>query len=396
MEKTYYLIERFCRATHLPLHVFSPDGQIELFSFGYAPEQDPLHLDSALSAALLQGAANPEMPRLEFEFDVVCTAVFLDTIGHLFVLGPVCLYPENQDISQKYADAHSIAPGFLLPVSDLDSFSAAITLLFFQLTGYMVTETQLALYRPATVSDCPAEDNQVQSYIMERTEQEQRHFTYEEEIAKMRPIVEGDVDAVRRAFTPEALRTAQELIGQIATTPLKQWEYTVVSSTTLAMRAAIQGGLAPATAYSVSDTLLQKLSQRTDLPGIIQLQQEVLLTFAACVRDAKHQHSRLSCVEDAKSYINEHLNKPYDLDQIAAHVGVNKSYLCRRFKQREGMTMTQYAQRQRINAAKNMLRFSRQSISSIAAYLCFHSQSHFGRIFRQFTGMSPGEYRKMQ
>lgn len=396
MEKTYYLIERFCRATHLPLRLFSPDGQIELFSFGYTSEQDPLHLDPAAKSTLLQGGASPKMPRLEFELDVVCTAVFLDTIGHIFVLGPVCLYPENQDVSRKYAAAHNIAPDFLLPVSDLDSFSAAITLLFFQLTGYMVTETELALFRPASISESPAEDNRVQAYIMERTEQEQRHFTYEEEVSKMQPIVDGDVDAVRRAFTPEALRTAQELTGQMANTPLKQWEYMVVSSTTLAMRAAIQGGLAPATAYSVSDTLLQKLSQRTDLPGIIQLQQEVLLTFAACVRDAKLQHSRLSCVEDAKSYINEHLNKPYDLEQLAAYVGVNKSYLCRRFKQREGMTMTQYAQRQRIHAAKNMLRFSRQSISSIAAYLCFHSQSHFGRIFRQFTGMSPGEYRKMQ
>lgn len=212
----------------------------------------------------------------------------------------------------------------------------------------------------------------------------------------MRPIVEGDVEAVRRSFTPDALRSVQEPTGQMPHSPLKQWEYTVVSSTAVAMRAAIQGGLDPSTAYSVSDTLLQQLSRCSDLPGIIQLQQEVLLTFAACVRDAKLQHSRRSCVEDAKRYINEHLNRPYDLDELADHVGINKTYLCRCFKQREGMTMSQYARCQRISAAKNMLRFSSQSISSIAAYLCFHSQSHFGQVFRQLTGMSPGEYRNSQ
>lgn len=393
MEKTYYLIERFCRSTHIPLHLFSPDGEVELFSFGYPPECDPLHCDPAIKTRLRRAGDAPEMPRLEFEFDIVGTACFADTLGHLLFLGPVCLYPENQNISGKYAASHGIAPDFLLPVSDLDSFSAAITLLFFQLTGRMVTETELALFRPVPVPERPIENNSVQSYIMDRTEQEQHHFTYEQELEKMMPIVEGDVEAVRRAFTSEALRTAQEQTGLLATTPLKQWEYTVVSSTAVAMRAAIQGGLAPSTAYSVSDTLLQKLSQCTNLSEIIQMQQEVLLTFAACVRDAKLQHSHVSCVEDAKSYILGHLNKPYNLNELAAHVGVNKTYLCRRFKQREGITMTQYAQQQRINAAKNMLHFTDQSLSSIAAYLCFHSQSHFGRVFRQFTGMSPGEYR---
>lgn len=393
MEKTYYLIERFCRATGLPLHLFSPNGEVELFSYGYAAELDPLRIDFPGRTRLLQKDTAPQMPRLEFELDVVCTSVLLDTMGHFLVLGPVCLYPETRDVSREYAALHGLPSDFLLPVSDLDSFSAAITLLFFQLTGRMVTETELALFHPAPVPERPIEDSKVQAYVMERTEQEQRHFTYEEELAKMQPIVEGDVEAVRRAFTPDALRSAQELTGQMAHSPLKQWEYTVVSSIAVAMRAAIQGGLDPAAAYSVSDTLLQKLSQRSDLPGILQLQQEVLLTFAACVRDAKLQHSRLSCVADAKNYINEHLNRPYDLDELAAHVGVNKTYLCRRFKQSEGITMTQYAQRQRIGAAKNMLRFTNQSVSSIAAYLCFHSQSHFGQVFRQLTGMSPGEYR---
>lgn len=395
MEKIYYLIERFCRTSHLPLHLFSQNGEVELFSHGYTAANDPLRMDPGEKTRLLYEVTSQEMPRLRFELDVVCTSVFLDTRGHFVILGPVCLYPEDRNISRKYADLHHLPPEFALPVSDLDSFSAAITLLFFQLTGHMVTETELALFRPAVVPKQPAEDRKVQSYVMERTEQEQHHFTYEDELAKMRPIVEGDVEAVRQSFslTPDALRSAQELTGQMADNPLKQWEYTVVISIAIAMRAAIHGGLEPSTAYSVSDTLLQQLSRCSNLPGIIQLQQEVLLTFATCVRDAKMQHSRLSYVEDAKSYINEHLNRPYDLDALANHVGVNKTYLCRRFKQSEGITMTQYAQRQRIGAAKNMLRFSSQSISSIAAYLCFHSQSHFGQVFRQLTGMSPGEYR---
>ena len=91
--------------------------------------------------------------------------------------------------------------------------------------------------------------------------------------------------------------------------------------------------------------------------------------------------------------MRQHLNKPFTLEELAHYIGANPSYLCRRFKQTEGVTITQYMQTLRINAAKNMLRYSNQSISEISSWLCFHSQSRFGQIFRQITGMTPGEYR---
>lgn len=180
MEKTYYLIERFCRAFHLPLHLFSQNGEVELFTQGYTAANDPLRIDPVEKARLLQKSTSQEMPWLEFELDVVCTSVFLDTMGRFVVLGPVCLYPQSRDVSRKYAALHHLPLDFVLPVSDLDSFSAGITLLFFQLTGHMVTETELALFQPAAVPERPAEDSKVQSYVMERTEQEQRHLTYED------------------------------------------------------------------------------------------------------------------------------------------------------------------------------------------------------------------------
>ena len=56
----------------------------------------------------------------------------------------------------------------------------------------------------------------------------------------------------------------------------------------------------------------------------------------------------------------------------------------------------EYTRRKRIQAARSMLKYSDLSISAIAQYLCFHSLSYFGSIFKEYTGMSPRQYREQE
>ena len=57
------------------------------------------------------------------------------------------------------------------------------------------------------------------------------------------------------------------------------------------------------------------------------------------------------------------------------------------------MTLQQYVIRERCAHAANMLKYSDYSISLIAEYFCFSTQSHFGRVFKEYSGMTPLEYR---
>ena len=43
--------------------------------------------------------------------------------------------------------------------------------------------------------------------------------------------------------------------------------------------------------------------------------------------------------------------------------------------------------------AANLLRYSDNSLSEIAEYVHFPSQSYFGKIFKKCTGMTPRAYR---
>ena len=79
---------------------------------------------------------------------------------------------------------------------------------------------------------------------------------------------------------------------------------------------------------------------------------------------------------------------------MAAELGVSRSYLSRHFSEQAGITLQDYVLQTRLEAAANMLRFSKEQIGTIAEYLCFPSQSYFTERFRKQYGMTPGEYRR--
>ena len=99
-------------------------------------------------------------------------------------------------------------------------------------------------------------------------------------------------------------------------------------------------------------------------------------------------------VERAKNYIFQNLHSEIVISTIARQTGVNASYLSDLFHRTEGVTIQQYIRNERIRLAENMLRYSEFDVKEIANYLSFCSQSYFGRVFKEQTGMSPLKYRK--
>jgi two-component system response regulator YesN len=100
-------------------------------------------------------------------------------------------------------------------------------------------------------------------------------------------------------------------------------------------------------------------------------------------------------VEKAKRYINQHyMEKTCSLELVAANVGVVPSHLSKLFRQKTGKTFTDYITRERIDAAKDLLRHTNLKIHEISAQLGYGSTRHFSKIFRNATGILPTEYRE--
>lgn len=82
------------------------------------------------------------------------------------------------------------------------------------------------------------------------------------------------------------------------------------------------------------------------------------------------------------------------LDDILEPFHFNKSYLCRRFRQYTGYTMTEYLNQIRLQQAAFQLQHTDNTILSICNNVGFSSVSYFNKLFKQAYGVSPKYFRK--
>lgn len=94
-------------------------------------------------------------------------------------------------------------------------------------------------------------------------------------------------------------------------------------------------------------------------------------------------------------YINEHLDQTIRTTELASLLGLSVSHFSHAFKQTTGMTPLMYVTAARVEAARRYMLCSAQSLSDIALSHGFCDQSHFCRVFRRETGLSPQTWRKL-
>ena len=100
---------------------------------------------------------------------------------------------------------------------------------------------------------------------------------------------------------------------------------------------------------------------------------------------------RNDMVKTAMIYIRKHLAERITLDEIAQHVGVNKHYLSREFKQIIGKTIFDTILLLRCTEAKR--RLQEGMTVSEAAHACgFENLSYFTRAFKKYNQSLPSSY----
>jgi AraC family transcriptional regulator len=92
-------------------------------------------------------------------------------------------------------------------------------------------------------------------------------------------------------------------------------------------------------------------------------------------------------------YLEANLHSNLRIHELARRVGLSPNYFCSAFERSIGMPPHRWVLQRRIERAKNMLAERKTRLVEIADVLGFADQSHFSRLFRRFTGITPGRFR---
>lgn len=218
-----------------------------------------------------------------------------------------------------------------------------------------------------------------------------RHRTWMAEQALLHMVREGDLNY--RAALQNAASVSEGVPVRVKGS-LQQAQVSAITLITLCVRAAIDGGLTPDTAYSVGDGYVQQALEKRTITDIVELNHTMYDDFVRRVHKARTNAELPPQIQSCIDYMELHVEDKFGVAELARLTGYTEYYLSRKFKEATQCSINDYIKIIRVEHAKLLLYTTRDSINKIAARLYFCSGSYFAATFQRFVGVSPAEYRR--
>ncbi|WP_346243972.1 helix-turn-helix domain-containing protein [Shouchella clausii] len=230
----------------------------------------------------------------------------------------------------------------------------------------------------------------VEQQVQSRRSNASLHMDIHKERYIWQCIKEGDKEGLTRHL--------QELnldgVGLLSTkSHIRHTKNSAIVSIALATRAAIDGGLYPEIAFTMSDLYIQHIEDSHDVGQINLYSYEYLFELIERV-NANKSSNQSKPIRVCKNYIFNHIYDSISIDELAKIVHLNPVYLSQLFKKETGLSLGRYIQREKLFEAQKLLVQTDTSIAEISSLLQFSDQSHFASAFKKYTGLTPREYRK--
>jgi len=131
----------------------------------------------------------------------------------------------------------------------------------------------------------------------------------------------------------------------------------------------------------------------------LTVRHRLLQIFYLLLKDARQtplsvQSTKSTVIKTVLDYMKQHYQEPISLQQLAKEAHVSKEYLCRLFHRASGYSLMEYLNRYRIRQSTFLLLQTEERISDIALSCGFSHSSYFGKVFLDYMGCTPTEYRK--
>lgn len=98
-------------------------------------------------------------------------------------------------------------------------------------------------------------------------------------------------------------------------------------------------------------------------------------------------------VREAIAFVEARLEQAIGLREAAERVHLNASYFSVLFKEQTKLTFSEYVARLRLQKAKALLLTTKLPIAEIAERVGYQTAKYFNKVFRDYEGQSPGQFR---
>jgi AraC family transcriptional regulator len=95
-----------------------------------------------------------------------------------------------------------------------------------------------------------------------------------------------------------------------------------------------------------------------------------------------------------KAYIEENLAQPIRVTDLSEIAGLSATHFSRAFRRSLGEAPHVYLILRRLERARHMMLVSDMALSELAIACGFSDQAHFCKLFRRYTGKTPGAWRR--
>ncbi len=95
-----------------------------------------------------------------------------------------------------------------------------------------------------------------------------------------------------------------------------------------------------------------------------------------------------------QQFIEQHAERKMGIDDLLEVALLSRRSLLRRFKAATGNSPKEYIQRVKVEEARRMLEFGKETVQEIIYKIGYDDHVTFRKIFKKYTGLLPGEYRE--
>ena len=201
-------------------------------------------------------------------------------------------------------------------------------------------------------------------------------------------------------FNALLLLLSPEYVAQLSQMVRMEWTYSMFSSS----HRILHADETVVSRYRIYFDLLQNRLTSPDTPHKDVSLRMLFASMAYDLHDLHNfqsdelMHQTYSSGENILRQFMQHLHDPsqpyLNVNEYASLFSITPKYFSSVCKRLTGKTANQLISDEIVRSAQISLRDSSKSIKQIAAQLGFKNQSHFGRFFRQQTGVSPQQYRE--